>query len=99
MLIIQELFRIFTCNLNTIWGTCGPISVPKENQIASYSTVISTDVHTCSPPTQTLFSLLLHLDIYLYIYSSKPVYKGQMKILQLTDIIKLFLPQIYTLNY
>ena len=30
--------------------------------------VIGADAHAHSPPTQTLFSLLLHLDIHLYIY-------------------------------
>ena len=34
------------------------------------------------PPIQTLFSLLLHLDIYLYIYA----YIGANENLQLTDI-------------
>ena len=38
----------------------------KPNQFKN-CTVIGTDVCTCSPPTQTLFSLFYHLDIYLYI--------------------------------
>ena len=49
-------------------------------------------------PTQTLFSLLLHLDIYLYINITAKV---QMKIYKLTDIpythSKLF-NYFYTLN-
>ena len=42
----------------------------------------------------TLFSLLLHLDIYLYIYPT-PIY-GANKIPKLTDII--ITPIFYTLN-
>ena len=63
MAIIQKLFKIFTSNFNTIWGTYRPISAPRFTDGA----IIGTNIHTCSPPTQMLFSLLLHLDIYLYI--------------------------------
>ena len=40
-------------------------------------------MHTCSPPTQTLFLLLLQLNIYLYIYT----YIEANENLQLTDIL------------
>ena len=49
-------------------------------------------MHTFSP-TQTLFSLLLHLDI-LSVYIALDLYKRQRKIYKLTDII--ITPYIYS---
>ena len=49
-------------------GTYRSISIPiGELNWLRDGTVIGADARTHSPPTQTLFSLLLHLDIYLYI--------------------------------
>ena len=72
MAIIQKLFKIYTSNFNTIWGTCGCISVPKEKlNWFRDGAVISADVHTHFPLHKlyfyhkSMYFLLVYLSIYI----------------------------------
>ena len=61
----------------------------KLNQLRD-GAVISTDAHTHSPPTQTLFFTtdlsISYLNIYLSLYIALDLYIGANKIYKLTDI-------------
>ena len=59
------------------------------------SAIIGADACTHSPPSQTIFTTFLDLDIYLYIYPT-PIYKANKNLLRFTDSL---LPHMHALNY